>query len=198
MSDASVKKGEGLAQLSLSIGLHILILFVFLFALFNFIMVPTTQKVVNNALGDLVEQQTGNMMAEISTAVDNHPKTIKIDWSGIDIWANDLVKKSQGVDPDITKHNRGVKKLGIYMIAGIFGTWLLMYAFLKLFMKYDLGIGGILLENVIIFSFVGVFEAYFFLHFASKYVPSPPSAASTSAIERLKKRLGQQINAKYA
>jgi hypothetical protein len=193
-----VKKGQDLAKVSLSIGLHILILFVFLFALFNFIMIPKTRKVVQYAFGDLVDQYTGNMLNEISTAADNHPKVVKIDWTGVDIWANDLVTNSQGVDPEITKHNNGLTRLGVYMIAGIFVAWLLLYYFLKIVMRYDLGLREIILENIIIFSFVGVFEVYFFLNLASKYIPSPTSAAGTSAIDRLKKRLGQQIEAEYS
>jgi hypothetical protein len=198
MSEVHVKKGQDLAKVSLGIGLHILILFVFLCTLFNFIMIPRTRKIVNKELGNLVDQNTGNMLAEISTAADNHPKVVKIDWTGVDIWAGDLVTNSQGVDPEITKHNNGLTRLSVYMIAGIFVAWLLLYYFLKIVMRYDLGIREIILENIIIFSFVGVFEVYFFLNFASKYIPSPTSAASTSAIERLKKRLGQQIEAEYS
>src|SRR5205085_1770909 len=51
--------------------------------------------------------------------------------------------------------------------------------------------GHLLLENAVIFIFVGAIEALFFITTISHYIPTPPSAIAENSIKSLKKHLKQ-------
>ena len=65
----------------------------------------------------------------------------------------------------------------------IVGIWL------KFRKTYKINIGYILLENIILFIFVGSFEYYFFTHFVTKYVPLLPSEVSSILLKKMQNKI---------
>ena len=55
--------------------------------------------------------------------------------------------------------------------------------------KHNIEVKHILLENIIIFSFIGFIEYMFFANIAAKYIPVTPDILTTTALDRIKTKL---------
>lgn len=78
-------------------------------------------------------------------------------------------------EPVTQAKNEGIRNIMIFCVVfGIvtfFGSCLLLYLSCGKVVPFSF----IFIENLVIFTFVGLFEAYFFLSIGKKYVPVPPS-----------------------
>ena len=88
-------------------------------------------------------------------------------------------------DPSILKNN---KKL-VYIAIGIIVTLIIMLIMLTIYFKfytqYHIHWGHILIENSIIFAFVGLIEYVFFTQIALNYVPTSPSDMGGAAFDKI-------------
>jgi hypothetical protein len=89
----------------------------------------------------------------------------------------------------IVQHNKDIVNYGI----NISIILLIMTIIIGLFLKYScnkcINITKVLLENIITFSFVGAIEYWFFMTFAIKFIPAPPSTLVATAIDTVKSYL---------
>jgi hypothetical protein len=88
----------------------------------------------------------------------------------------DNLKTLYSVPEPVTQaKNEGVRNIMIFCvvfgIVGFFGSCLLLYLSCGKVIPFTF----IFVENLAIFTFVGLFEVYFFLSIGKKYVPVPPS-----------------------
>ena len=86
----------------------------------------------------------------------------------------------------IDDHNNNITiYLGIIFAVIIGCICLLWYNFKHM----NLNMKSILIENIVLFIFVGSFELYFFTHYVIKYVPILPSEIQTLLQEYLKEKI---------
>ena len=88
----------------------------------------------------------------------------------------DNLKTLYSVPEPVTQaKNEGIRNIMIFCvlfgIIGFFGSCLLLYLSCGKVVPFSF----IFIENLAIFTFVGLFEVYFFLSIGKKYVPVPPS-----------------------
>jgi len=90
-------------------------------------------------------------------------------------------------EPVIQAKNEGIRNIMIFCVLfgviGFFGSCLLLYLSCGKVVPF----GFIFIENFVIFTFVGLFEAYFFLSIGRKYVPVPPSFLINRLYSNIKK-----------
>jgi len=178
------------ANYSLNIGLHVFILFTFLTIFFFAYASKLEKKSIQNALGGIVDKQIGKFLTQVDVwdkklKPDSYPN---VNWNAVNNLAKKLEKNSQGELPEIIKNNTRLKWIGMAMVVILFVLLIGMYAYFKMVKKYDVHLGRIFTENLVIFAFVGVIEFLFFKHIAAKYIPTTPDFVATTILERVKYR----------
>lgn len=183
------------ANYSLNIGIHVFILFTFLTVFFFVFASNLAKKSINNSLSTIIDDKTGELLNEL----DKWDKKIKPDtypnikWDEVNKLASKIVINSENELPEILKHNTRLKWIGIVMIISLLVFLIGMYLYYRFVLKLDVHLGYILIENIIIFAFIGAIEAYFFLNIASKYIPVTPDFVATTVLERIKKNTNKII-----
>jgi len=182
------------ANYTINIGLHVIILFTFLTIFFFTFVSKLESKSIQNALSDIIDEKTEQILTEI----DGWEKKLNVDklsinWEKVNDIAKQIEANSQGELPEITKQNKNLKNISIGLVVGLFVLFIIVYLFFHFGLHYQIQIGSILLENAIIFFFVGIVEYLFFMNIAAKYIPVTPEFVSTTILERIKERLAYSL-----
>lgn len=187
---------ETQANYVINIGLHVLILFTFLTLFFFAYASSLEKKNIDKALGNIIKDQTGTFLTQINnwdkkiTPSASYPT---IQWNNVNNMAGNLIKNSQGEVPKIEQNNKDLKKFGIGAIIGLAVLLILTVLYFVFVRKYKIHMGGIIVENLVIFAFVGAVEYFFFTHIATKYVPVTPDFVSTTLLDRIKYRISKEL-----
>jgi len=89
----------------------------------------------------------------------------------------------------IQLHNKAVINYGINICIILFLITFTLIVFMKYSCNKCIPVTKILLENIITFTFIGGVEFWFFMTYASKYTPAPPSTLVATAFNTVKKFL---------
>lgn len=179
------------ANLALNISLHIFILFVFLVVFYFAFAAGLEQKSINNELHSVINSQ-------ISSVLDGFKKASGSK-SGVAtkfVPSRESLKKvsdrleTESKDTNrtewIRKNNNDLKTTAAVIALSLcllfFIQWI-VYRFV--FNKEDIHMKHVLLENLILFSIIGVIEYLFFTKIATHFVPVMPDTLSTSVVERV-------------
>lgn len=177
------------ANYSINIGLHVLILFSFL-TLFFFLYISSLEKKnVNKALDTLITEQMSNMLNDVEKTLQ--PSTS--DWIKIKNVAIKTQKEAQGDVPAITRNNRDLLYYSIGGLVIIFLILVGLFLYYTIVLHIDINLKHIIMENTITFIFIGIIEFMFFTYIASKYIPVPPSVATTTVLERAKNNINEYL-----
>lgn len=180
------------ANYSLNIGLHVLILFTFLTIFFFAFASKLAQDSIQSALGDIIDKETDTFLTQLDSWNKKLDK-FDINWEEINTLAKKVEAKSQGELPEIAKNNKKLRWIGVAMIASLLALLIGMYLYYKLVKGYDVHLGRIFMENIVIFTFIGIVEFVFFTKIAAKYVPVTPDFVATSLLERIKYQVTRSI-----
>lgn len=174
-------KTSPIINYSTNIAIHIFILFAFL-STFFILYVSKLEK--------------SNMESEFKTLINNYLTTgynnlssaQKINFHQIvsSIPIENLIQLNSTPDPAVTVNNSWLFSMIITINIFIFLFITLGISLLYFSCNKCIPLGKILLENLIIFAFVGTVEFLFFKNVAIKYIPAPPSLLLNSVIESLK------------
>ena len=188
---------ETQANYGVNIGLHVVILFTFLTIFFFAYAASLEKKNVDKSLKNIIKDQTENFL----TQIDNWDKKLSpsskyptIKWNNVNNMAGNLILNSQGENPKIEKNNKDLKKFGIGFIILLFIILIIVILYLIFVKKYKIHIGSIIIENLVIFSFVGAIEYFFFTHIATKYIPVTPDFVSTTLLDRIKYKISKELS----
>jgi predicted PurR-regulated permease PerM len=185
------------ANYIINIGLHVYILFSFLTVFFFLYASKLAKKSINHALDDLINKETEKFLSKLDE-MDAKISEIEIDWKEMEKIAYNIEQNSQGTMKSITKHNDNLRKFAIGVIIG-FGILLLcLYVYFRMVKGYKVHVGSILLENLVIFSFIGLIEYLFFTRIASKYIPVTPDFVTESLLERIKYQISNRLTSQYS
>jgi hypothetical protein len=167
--------------------LHSLILFTILTFAFWYLISKLSKKVIT-------EEITHNMSNVVKKGLDNIPSdlqyVVKKNISKYESYIDKAEKLFDKEDKVVSKNNSWTITVNIISMFFIF---LLFFVFLfSLVISQSTGtpemVKHIFIENIILFSFIGVVEVGFFLLIGKKFIPTPPSAISKTAIEYLKQK----------
>ena len=171
------------ANYTLNISLHVLILFSFLTIFFFAFISHLEQKSVDDALTGAINGQVGELLNNIDKYA---PSNIKIQWKTLNDIAENIQRDAVGALPEVKKNHRTLLIIGVSMIVGLFALFSALYVYFGVFKGMQIGWKRILIENLIVFGFVGIIEYLFFTKVAIKYVPVTPDLLSKTILDRVK------------
>lgn len=160
---------------------HVFILFTFLTIFFFKFISVMTEDHIDAELKSIVEDQTNNLMKSVDA---NDTKQL-IRWDLVEAISGQLVASSSGEVKFITDNNKQLKA-NTFCVIWIMLTVIITSVVYFMFRGVNLHLKYLLLENFVIFTFIGMIEIYFFLNIASQYVPVVPSTAAITVLDRLK------------
>jgi len=170
----------------INIAVHVLILFSFL-TFFYFLFISKVsetafktemENVINSQLPKVLEKRSNSELDKITNRGLKESQ----------IFAK-LEQMYNQPSQDIETHNYYVKFI-------TFGTCLMVFLTIALVVTIQyfscgkcISLWKIVLENVIIFSIIGLIEFLFFTKIAMKFIPAPPSLMMKTAFDALKQTL---------
>ena len=83
-------------------------------------------------------------------------------------------------------NNESLLDNGLYVIIIFTAIAILMIATVKISCGSCVNITKLIIENVLTFAFVGCIEYWFFMTYAAKFIPAPPSLLMRTAIDTIK------------
>jgi hypothetical protein len=184
------KSQDYTVQFAINILVHISFLILILTSVFSFytesIMTDSVNNQVNNLINDNFDKYFDNNIKEgEQNAIDNTKVFLKL--FNIDPKKYTQILKNLFKTNNDRNNNNSLMKKTLYIFSGmlIFTVLVSFYVSKALCSKIDLG--DILLENFIIFFFVGIIELLFFKFIILKYIPAYPSDVKNILLEELKK-----------
>jgi len=178
------------ANYIINIGLHIFILFTFLTIFFFLYISKLSKKLINKTFKKGIDQQLDGVLTNLDEWDEKlsyrSPNSVSVNWQSIDQMAKKITANSQGELTEITENNNRLKMIGGGIIIGLLVLIVGLYYYFTRVKYIKIDIGRILMENVIIFSFIGMIEVYFFTKIISKFIPVTPDFAIVTILERVK------------
>jgi len=165
---------------------HVLILLTFLTLFFFKYVARLTESHVDSEMKSVVQQQTDQWMAH----VDQQDTQQLIQWDAVYNVATTLANASSQNMSFITHNNTDLYNDSICTLI-MFSIGIVLLVGYFIFRGVNLQLKFILMENLVIFAFVGMIEIYFFMNIASKYIPVLPNDAIKAVFARIKDRLVQ-------
>lgn len=171
---------SGPLSLVVNLLLHVTILWVFLTVFFFYYIARLTESHVNDELQTVMTDQTAQLLASL----DAQDTRGQLPWARIESVAQRLARESAQPSQRVQENNATLyhETLCTAFALGLTLVLLTLYFLLR---RVDVKVGWLLLENVVIFSCVGVVELYFFTQIASQYVPIYPDEALKAATSSL-------------
>jgi len=170
-------------KLSFTINLlfHVFILLTFLTLFFFKYISKLTESHLDAELKSMIDVQTDQFMLY----VDKKDTNKLIRWDVVNNVSANMIQDSKQNVKYITDNNENLYNNSICVLY-MFVVLIIVLVTYFMFRGVDLNLKFILLENFVIFAFVGMIEIYFFLNIASKYIPILPDEAVKLVFSRLK------------
>lgn len=183
------------AEFSINIGLHVFILLTFLTIFFIVFVSRLTKKHVNDAIESFVKNNSDTVLSTIDEWDKKFSPTGKgnINWNKVDDMAKQIEDSSKGPSPEIDRHNKQVFQGSIIAVGVIFFTLVCVILYFKYYRKFSINMKGVLVENIIIFIFIGIIEFLFFYYISIKYIPVSPAFVGATVTNRVGQDLDNQI-----
>lgn len=167
---------------SLNIVLHMMILFTFLSIFFFAYISKVEEQTFKDEIGGLLEKSIMNAMQahkEQITPVVHQIKPALV-----------YIQNQYSTPERVTlRTNIMIKFLAAFTVLLLLCIFITIVLTSILECKHSVPVGKLVIENVILFIFVGIVEYMFFTNIAIKYIPSPPTLLVKTIINRLKEKL---------
>jgi Ca2+/Na+ antiporter len=169
-------------NLVINVLMHILILFTFLYLFFFLSVSRNEEKVMKNQVNALAKDNIPGILKSI----DDYDKDKRIKWDKIRKKSEAIL--SEPVDSKKDENNNNLKIIGgvvIFCLALLTGMMYLYY----IDSSDRVDIKKILIENAVVFSFIGIIELIFYFNTASKYIPVYPNVIGDTVLTRVKEKI---------
>ena len=175
----------------INILLHVLILFTFL-SVFFFLYISNVEGIVlNNEIKSLTTSQTKKLLDYLNEKLPEWG--LELPRSTIKKIANNLIEESNNDIDFIKKNNKNLQTRAYIIIFSILVILICIIIYYKYYKKIRIGISDIIIENLIIFSFAGLIEFFFFTEIASNYIPVDADFAINVVLNRIEKDLNSVL-----
>ena len=165
----------------LNVLIHVCILWTFLSIFFFFI----ASKLSSNGMNNVLSSSVGTAMdGFINKLNDKEADALYLSLKPIQL--QQLSEMYSSPDSTMETNNLWDKKFSFAIAGGLLAMFLITAFVFKVLCRKNLSIWQVLIENFIMFLFVGFVEYSFFKYIASQYMPIMPSAISTQVDIELK------------
>ena len=166
--------------------LHVLILFTFLTFFFMFFICKKSEEAFNNEIESRLNEVV-NEQIEILKAENKYDTFVRMK----KVYPLDkIIKLLSSKNKAVENYNNGLINITLTVTALLWVGFIITVLLLKYTCASHLHIGEILLESIIVFSFIGLGEYFFFTRIALQYIPVEPSFITKKFIEGLRNLLG--------
>lgn len=159
-----------------STAMHIMLFFIFLTTLYWLIIAPIESKSLNGELNKAIKEEISKIQIPKTVLTDEKYNYLKAYFSGQDI--------------TLQKNNNLLVQLNITIIVFLIIIFIVTTFVRQCICNESIHFGELLLENIIVLILAGMIEYYFFINFASNYVPVlpsyMPSVVQTKLLDMLK------------
>ena len=185
---------EELQNYTLNIGLHVLIIFTFLTIFFFAYVSKLESRTVQRAFDKIIEKEVYKFL----TSFDNYATKLHLQnsnflWNSAYKLAENIEKDSQGELESVKKHNNKLKFIAMGIIISFSCLLIFLYVYFRRISDTKINFREILIDNLIIFAFIGMIEFYFFTKIASKIIPVTPDFVSLTILDRIKYNTTQRV-----
>jgi hypothetical protein len=177
------KTRGNLINLSVNIYVQMLLLFTILSMLFIHVISKVETSAINDELQNLV---TDNMIDQYKKLNNDDKQRMNSVLNMIDL--NVLDKMYDRKDKTREVNNEGVYR-SIYMVLILLVAIFIIVIALNKGLCHDVPLKHIIVENIAIFSCIGVVEFMFFKNIILKYVPTKPSFMGQYIFQKVKETL---------
>lgn len=174
------KSKRNLINLSVNIYVQVLLLFTILSMLFIHVISKVETSEINDELQDLVSD---NMIDQYKKLNNDDKQRINSVLNMINL--NTLDKMYDREDKTRKVNNEGVYR-SIYMVLILLIVVFIIVIGLSKGLCYNIPLKHIIVENIVIFSCIGVVEFMFFKNIILKYVPTKPSFMGQYIFQKVK------------
>ena len=136
------------------------------------------KKTFQNEIGKVINEQFDKMSEKDKNTIKPYLHDYNL---------NKVKELFSEPDPTMSVNNKWLLNLAYTIITCLFLFTIIFISCLYFSCKMCINIKEILVENIVIFSLVGLIEICFFLYIASQYIPVAPSVLTSTMIERLQK-----------
>jgi len=167
-------------EFNINIIIHIVILFTFLTVFYFLFASNLAREHFNDEIEKLIKSNINNFTDKLTLEQRN---ILKI------VLNYDYKLKNRYSMPDayVEEHNRWIKNSAIELI--VYSIILLVVVLSIIYYKTPGVIINMLVENIIIFIFIGIVEYFFFMNVALKYVPASPSLLVRTLLTKFKESI---------
>ena len=171
--------------IALDVMIHILILFTFL-SVFFFMYVS---KIETTAFQ---EEIGSNLEKSVTGILDKNRKDVLPTINKLRPVLSQLQNMYSAPLSYSSEKNRLIKFTSVFIILLLLCAILSIVITLKLDCGKNTGIWHIVIENSVVFIFIGIVEYWFFTNVAMKYIPTSPSLMVDTMIDTVKQELNPQ------
>jgi hypothetical protein len=156
--------------------LHFLILYTFLSIFFMKFISKVSSNAFNNEVSHLINDKLKDKLSNFKTNPNFNllTKFLPID---------NLKKLLSKQDSTVKAHNDGLFNMIMLSVGLLWTALIVIILILKYNCNSNLELQKIIIDNLIVFAFVGLGEYYFFTRVALKFIPVEPSFISKQLIK---------------
>lgn len=170
---------------------HVLILFMFLTGLFFLIISREEKETMEKQYDKAIKTGVEKFLSEIDEWSQKFG--MPLDWEKVKQTGVDLQKENKDSSQKVVKNNKNLLILCVGIVAALFISIIFTYVYYRDYREYKIDIKHILIDNIIVFMFVGAIEYWFFLNVASKFVPVTPDIMGRAALDKLGDEFIEQL-----
>lgn len=169
---------------SINVGVHVVILFLFLSAFFIYYISGLEYNAFNNEIDENIKVHLGDALNKLNPVIKDKLKAV-----GSSDAISYLENSYNSEDPVASMNNKWLFRIVVIINILLFLSVALPTLVLNYICDAKIPIKNILIENGIIFAFIGAVEYIFFTYIASKFIPVQPSVIIRSFIASLKNNI---------
>jgi len=174
--------------LIVDIFVHVIILLSILLIFFVYVIAPLettelTQQIksqIDTNIPPLLDNGGAGLQSVLSTMDNSHV-------------FNTMIEYYNRPDEATVYRNRTPILSAIIVLISLSMGFLAIWAVLKVSCRKRIPVGQILLENILLFGFIGIIEYVFFQEIATKYIPTKPSFLIDQTLQSLKDKFGGAV-----
>jgi len=175
--------------LIVDIFVHVIILLSILVFFFVYIIAPLETTELTQQIKSQIDTNIP-VLLEKGTKYGLHTALAKIDKSRV---FDTMIAYYDRPDEANMYRNRTPILSAIIVLISLSLGFLAIWAVLKVSCRKRVPVGHILMENIVLFGFIGVIEYVFFQEIATKYIPTKPSFLIDQTLQSLKDKFSKSV-----
>jgi hypothetical protein len=174
--------------LIVDIFVHVIILLSILLIFFVYIIAPLETKELTQQIKSQIDTNIPILLEKGGPGL--HTALVGIDKSQV---FDTMIDYYDRPDEANVYRNRTPILSAIIVLISLSMGFLAIWAVLKVSCRKRIPVGQILLENILLFGFIGIIEYVFFQEIATKYIPTKPSFLIDQTLQSLKDKFSKSV-----